>query len=100
MSDLLTHTAVRGPRRSAVSSTLSMSLMPDREGSATTSTVCTPVIEAITGHPIPGDPSIMAKGAFPAAFFICFLTSVTRSPVVPLPILSRAVENIPLSVSE
>ena len=38
-----------------------MSCMPDMVGSATMSTKSTPLIDAMTGHPIPGDPSIMGQ---------------------------------------
>ena len=76
----------------------SMSLMPETDGSATIRTISTPLSEAMTGQPIPGDPSIIAKGAAGAADFICFFTSVTNIPEVPLPILSCAVENTASSV--
>ena len=61
LSNLFIHTPVFTPSFVAVSSTLSISLIPDTEGSATTSTISTPVMEAITGQPIPGEPSITAN---------------------------------------
>ncbi len=77
----------------------SISLIPDMEGSATIKTISTPLKDAITGQPIPGDPSIMASSTSAATDFICFFTSVTSIPEVPLPILSCAVENT-FSLSE
>src|SRR5690554_1574991 len=70
-----------------------MSLIPDMDGSATINTISTPLKDAITGQPIPGEPSIMANSTSAAADFICFFTSVTNIPEVPLPIFSCAVEN-------
>jgi hypothetical protein len=48
----------------------------------------------MTGHPIPGDPSMMADFLWTAASFIAFFTSATSMPDMPLPILSCAVEKI------
>src|SRR5690554_3837640 len=70
-----------------------MSLIPDMDGSATINTISTPLKDAITGQPIPGDPSIIANSTSADADFICFFTSVTNIPEVPLPIFSCAVEN-------
>ena len=63
------------------------------EGSATIRTKSTPLMEAITGQPIPGEPSIIASGTAFVWFFKLFFTSVTNKPEVPLPIFSLAVEN-------
>ncbi len=56
VSYLLTHTAIKTPNRFDVSIILSISLIPETEGSATINTMSTPDIEAITGLPIPGRP--------------------------------------------
>ncbi len=45
-------TLVSTPKCLATPITLSMSYIPEREGSVTTSAVSTPLQEAITGHPI------------------------------------------------
>ncbi len=66
--------------------------MPDMEGSATISAISTPLSDAITGQPMPGEPSIIAISVSGAFSFMRFLTSVTSRPDVPLPILSCAVE--------
>jgi len=81
-------------RPEAVSMILFKSLIPEREGSVTIKTRSMPDMDAMTGQPMPGDPSIMAMvSSGLAAFFIRFFTSVTNSPELPLPILSWAVEN-------
>ena len=67
----------------------SMSLMPDTEGSATINTMLTPLSEAIAGHPMHGDPSMIASSVSGSREdSMRFFTSVTSFPDVPLPILS------------
>ena len=62
-----------------------MSLSPETDGSVTINTMSTPRKEAMTGQPMPGDPSIMANGTEPAAFFISSFTALTSKPEFPLP---------------
>ena len=93
VSYLLIHTPILVWNCRAVLMIRSMSLIPDKDGSAIISTMSTPLREAITGQPIPGEPSIMARSASMTTDIICFLTSVTSRPEVPLPIFSWAVEN-------
>ena len=61
MSYLFTHKIISVSKVLAVLIILSISENPDREGSATIKTISTALNEAMTGHPIPGDPSIIAK---------------------------------------
>ena len=90
---MLMQIAALTPNLAAVSSTRFKSLRPDTEGSVTSKTMSTPLKEAITGQPIPGEPSIMASlVALAADAFIAPLTSLTKSPELPLPIFRRAVE--------
>ena len=71
----------------------SRSLSPDSEGSATSRAAWAPLRVAITGQPMPGEPSMTAKPVYsPAACSRRFFTWLTSSPEVPLPILSLAVE--------
>ena len=70
------------------------SLIPDWLGSATISTRSIPLTDAITGHPMPGDPSIMASSVSGACFSMAIFTSVTSFPEFPRPIFKTAVENI------
>jgi hypothetical protein len=49
------------PDISAVFIIRSISLIPDMDGSATIKTISTPLSEAITGQPMPGEPSIIAS---------------------------------------
>src|SRR5574344_743433 len=86
------HITVIVPNFAAVFMIRSKSLMPDMDGSATIKTISTPLSDAITGQPMPGEPSIIARLALTISDFICFLTSVTSIPEVPLPIFSCAVE--------
>jgi hypothetical protein len=92
VSYLLIHTAILTWKPSPILIIRSISLIPEIEGSATTRTISTPVMDAITGHPIPGEPSIIARSAATLLSLICLFTSVTSRPELPLPILSRAVE--------
>lgn len=60
-SERFTHTAVRTRAIDAVRTSRCMSPKPDTEGSVTMSARLTPFIEAITGQPTPGEPSIIAS---------------------------------------
>jgi len=64
VSYLLTQTAVFVLKILAVLRILSRSEIPDKEGSATIKTMSTPDSEAITGQPIPGDPSMITRSSF------------------------------------
>ena len=48
----------------------------------------TPLTDAITGHPIPGEPSIIASSVSGACFSIAIFTSVTSFPEFPRPIFN------------
>ena len=52
----------------------------------------TPLTEAITGQPMPGEPSMIASAASLSATS-AFFTSVTSLPELPRAIFSFAVEN-------
>ncbi len=74
--------------------------MPDWLGSATISTRSMPLTEAITGQPMPGEPSMMARSVSAGAFFsMVIFTSVTSLPELPRPIFRVAVEKIRPSAS-
>ncbi|MPN24646.1 hypothetical protein SDC9_172048 [bioreactor metagenome] len=91
VSYLFIHTAVFVPNFAAVFIMRSISLIPDMEGSATIKTISTPLSDAMTGQPIPGEPSMMAMSLL-ACSVNWRLTAVTSLPEAPLPILSVAVE--------
>ena len=70
-----------------ISTSLFKSLNPDIVGSVTSMVYFTPVIDAITGHPIPGGPSIKINSefCFCATFFASFLTVETNFPELSAP---------------
>src|SRR5574344_2992632 len=93
VSCLLIQTPIFVRNVSAVFMLRSISLIPEIDGSATIKTLFTPLREAMTAQPMPGEPSMMASLVSGlATVFICFLTSVTSFPEVPLPIFRCAVE--------
>jgi len=71
ISYLLIQAKVITPKCLHNSITLTKSSRPDWVGSVTINTASLPVIEDITGQPIPGEPSIMIR-AFPSANFLAY----------------------------
>src|SRR4030043_328967 len=81
---------------------LSRSWIPERVGSVIAKTRFTPVNEAVTGHPMPGGPSINMRSRF-FSFAIStafFRTTVTSFPEFSSPIPNRAWTKGPYGVSE
>ncbi len=58
---MFTQTIVKTPKCLHKSTTRFKSSSPDAVGSVTISTASAPVIEAITAHPMPGEPSIIVN---------------------------------------
>ena len=97
ISYLFTQTIGRIPKCSHKDITLFKSSSPDVVGSVTISVASDPVIDAITAHPIPGEPSIIVNLSSLFNFLAFFLRSVTNFPEPSLPTSISALEINPLS---
>ena len=98
MSYLFTQIITCVSKCSASSKILFKSSSPDLVGSVTISAISVSVIDAITEHPIPGEPSRITMLLFSVKRFAFFLSSVTSFPDPSLPIPIIALDMIPLSV--
>ena len=102
ISNLLIQTIAGTPKCSASWTTRSISCTPDTEGSVTISTASAPPMEAITGQPTPGGPSVSMRSRFfaSASFWASFRTRVTSFPEFSSAMPSRAWTMGPNRVSE
>ena len=93
------HTKAGTPKCRATSSTRFRSLSPEGVGSVTATTASAFVIDAITGHPMPGAPSTKTHASPLRDPSRHCLTFVTSFPDPSAPTSSRACEKVPHSVA-